>query len=108
MRLDQEVRHNSEDIEGDGLLDVVKALHRGIRIVNRAYDIPYIAGYSIDGHTIFIDSWGLNVACVFDPSGVLWHTSRRHLNTAARSSPSSVKRVRPRPLVLRMAVSPRV
>ena len=24
-------------------------------MVNRDYDIPYIAGYSVDGHTVFID-----------------------------------------------------
>jgi hypothetical protein len=54
MKLDQEVRHKSEDIANDVLLDVVKALGRRVR-VNRAYDIPYIAGYSVDGRTIFID-----------------------------------------------------
>jgi hypothetical protein len=37
------------------LLDVVQALRRRVRVVNRDYDIPYIAGYSTDGHTVFID-----------------------------------------------------
>jgi hypothetical protein len=55
MKLDREIRHKSEDIEDNVLLDVVKALRRRVKIVNRAYDIPYIAGYSIDGRTIFID-----------------------------------------------------
>jgi hypothetical protein len=55
MRLDREVRHKSEDIEDDVLLDVVKAIGRRVRIVNREYDIPYIAGYSKDGRTVFID-----------------------------------------------------
>jgi hypothetical protein len=55
MKLDQEVRHKSEDIDDDVLLDVIKALRRRVRVVNRSYDIPYIAGYSVDGHTIFID-----------------------------------------------------
>ena len=55
MKLDQEVRHRSEDIEDDVLLDVVKAIRRRVRAVNRDYDIPYIAGYSVDGHTVFID-----------------------------------------------------
>src|SRR2546430_17048729 len=55
MKLDQEVRHKSEDIADDVLLDVVKAIRRRVRIVNRAYDIPYIAGYSVDGRTEFID-----------------------------------------------------
>jgi hypothetical protein len=55
MRLDQEVRHKSEDIEDAVLLDAVQAIRRRVRIVNREYDIPYIAGYSWDGHTVFID-----------------------------------------------------
>ena len=55
MKLDQEVRHRSDDIEDDVLLDVVKAIRRRVRAVNRGYDIPYIAGYSVDGHTVFID-----------------------------------------------------
>jgi hypothetical protein len=54
MKIDREVRHKSEDIDEDVLLDVVKALSRRVR-VNRAYDIPYIAGYSVDGRTVFID-----------------------------------------------------
>ena len=55
MRLDQEVRHKSEDIEDAVLLDAVQAIRRRVRIVNREYDTPYIAGYSWDGHTVFID-----------------------------------------------------
>jgi hypothetical protein len=54
MKVDREVRHNSEDIDDGVLLDVVKALRRRVR-VDRSYDIPYIAGYSIDGRTVFID-----------------------------------------------------
>jgi hypothetical protein len=55
VKLEREVRHKSEDIEDDVLLDAVKAIRRRVRIVNRDYDIPYIAGYSRDGHTVFID-----------------------------------------------------
>src|SRR4051812_38246220 len=55
MKLDRELRHKSEDIDDDVLLDVIKALRRRVRVVNRSYDIPYIAGYSVDGHTVFID-----------------------------------------------------
>src|SRR3954469_11151344 len=55
MNLAREVRHKSEDIDDAVLLDVVKAIRRRGRIVNRDYDIPYIAGYSRDGHTVFID-----------------------------------------------------
>jgi hypothetical protein len=32
-----------------------KALRRRVRRVSHGYDIPYIAGYSVDGKTIFID-----------------------------------------------------
>src|SRR5712671_3117656 len=55
MNLEQEVRHRSEDIEDSVLLDVVKAIRRRVRIIDRGYDIPYIAGYSVDGNTVFID-----------------------------------------------------
>ncbi len=55
MKLEAEVRHTSEDIEDLVLLDVVQAIRRRVRIVNREYDVPYIAGYSVDGHTVFID-----------------------------------------------------
>jgi hypothetical protein len=52
VKLEREVRHKSEDIEDDVLLDAVKAIRRRVRVVNRDYDI---AGYSRDGHTVFID-----------------------------------------------------
>lgn len=55
MNLQAEARHKSEDIADDVLLDAVKAIRRRVRLVSRAYDIPYIAGYSVDGHTVFID-----------------------------------------------------
>jgi hypothetical protein len=55
MKLNQEVRHKSEDIDGAVLLDAVQAIRRRVKIVNREYDIPYIAGYSLDGDTVFID-----------------------------------------------------
>jgi hypothetical protein len=58
VKLEREVRHKSEDIEDDVLLDAVKAIRRRVRVVNRDYDIPYIAGYSRDGHTVFIDRAG--------------------------------------------------
>jgi hypothetical protein len=54
MKLEREVRHKSEDIEDDVLLDVVQAIRRRVRVVSRDYDVPYIAGYSVDGHTVFI------------------------------------------------------
>ena len=55
MKLQQEVRHKSEDVDDTVLLDVVRAIRRRVKIVSREYDIPYIAGYSTDGHTVYID-----------------------------------------------------
>jgi hypothetical protein len=55
MKLEAELRQKSEDIDNDVLLDVVKAIRRRVRVINRSYDLPYIAGYSVDGHTVFID-----------------------------------------------------
>jgi hypothetical protein len=53
--LDREVRTWTENISDDALADVVVALQRRIRKIDRNYDIPYIAGYSRDGSTVFID-----------------------------------------------------
>ena len=55
MKLQQEVRHKSEDVDDTVLLDVAQAIRRRVRIVSRDCDIPYIAGYSTDGHTISIN-----------------------------------------------------
>ena len=55
MNLQAEVHTRSEDISDDVLSEVVKALRRRVRKVDHSYDIPYIAGYSEDGRTIFID-----------------------------------------------------
>jgi hypothetical protein len=55
MKLQQELRHKSEDIESDVLKDVVKAVRRRVRRVDHTHDIPYIAGYSVSGDTVFID-----------------------------------------------------
>jgi len=55
MKLQEEVRHKSEDVDDTVLLDVIRAIRRRVRTVSREYDIPYIAGYSTDGRTVFID-----------------------------------------------------
>ncbi len=55
MQLNREVKHKSEDVDDEVLLDAVKAIGRRVRVVNRSYDIPYLAGYSKDGSTVFID-----------------------------------------------------
>jgi hypothetical protein len=44
MKLDVEVRHKSEDIEDEVLLDTAKTIRRRVRVISRSYDIPYIAG----------------------------------------------------------------
>jgi hypothetical protein len=49
VNLQHEVRHKSEDISDDVLRDVVKAIGRRVRTISREYDIPYIAGHSVDG-----------------------------------------------------------
>jgi hypothetical protein len=45
----------SEDISDDVMNEVVKALRKRIRNVDHGFDIPYIAGYSKDAKTIYID-----------------------------------------------------
>ena len=55
MKLQNEVRTKSEDISDEVMNDVVKALRRRVRKVDHTYDIPYVAGYSRDGRTVYID-----------------------------------------------------
>jgi len=40
MNLQKELRHKSEDIDDDVLLDALRAIHRRVRVSNRDYDIP--------------------------------------------------------------------
>jgi hypothetical protein len=54
-RPNQEVRHRSGDISSAVLLDAIRAIGRRVGVTNRKYDIPYVAGYSVDGKTVFID-----------------------------------------------------
>src|SRR3954447_5346379 len=54
MKLEDEVRHSSEDVDDAVLADVVRALGRRVK-TSHAYDVPYIAGYSRDARTIYID-----------------------------------------------------
>src|SRR5437764_771617 len=47
--------HRPEWLIGEKMMDhAVKAIRARCHL-ERGYDIPYLAGYSIDGHTIFID-----------------------------------------------------
>jgi len=53
--LEAEVKHWTEDVSDQALLDVIAALERRITKIDRRYDIPYLAGYSKDGSTVYID-----------------------------------------------------
>ena len=55
MKRQQEAHNKSEDISDAVLNEVVKALRRRVAAVDHSFDIPYIAGYSKDGRTIYID-----------------------------------------------------
>jgi hypothetical protein len=55
MKRQAEAHARSEDISDDVLGEVVKALRRRVRKVDHTFDIPYIAGYSEDARTIYID-----------------------------------------------------
>jgi hypothetical protein len=55
MRRQDEARVKSEDISDEVIAEVVRAIKRRVRRVDRSYDVPYLAGYSIDGKTVFID-----------------------------------------------------
>jgi hypothetical protein len=54
-RLDAEVKTWTDQFSDDVLTDATAAVYRRPTKVNRSYDIPYVAGYSIDGRTVFID-----------------------------------------------------
>ncbi len=54
MKRRDEPHAKSEDISDDVLNEVVKSLRKRVKI-DHSYDIPYIAGYSKDGRTIYLD-----------------------------------------------------
>ena len=47
--------HRPEWLIGQKMMDHAMKSIRSRTHLERAYDIPYLAGYSLDGHTIFID-----------------------------------------------------
>src|SRR5918912_258374 len=55
MKRQDEAHQRSEDISDDVMNEVVKALRKRVAKVDHSYDIPYIAGYSKDARTIYID-----------------------------------------------------
>ena len=52
---DREVRIDTENISDAVLAEVVSAVLKRARKIDRKHDIPYVAGYSVDGATIYID-----------------------------------------------------
>ena len=50
-----EVHAWSDRVSDAVALDLMAALNRRPAKVSRAFDVPYVAGYSQDGRTIFID-----------------------------------------------------
>ena len=55
MNRQQEARNRSENISDAVLNEAIKALRKRIATVDHSHDIPYIAGYSRDGRTVYID-----------------------------------------------------
>jgi hypothetical protein len=55
VKRQNEPNAESEDISDDVMNEVVKALRKRLRNVDHGFDIPYIAGYSKDAKTIYID-----------------------------------------------------
>jgi excinuclease ABC subunit B len=55
MKRQDEARHRSEEIDIDVFEEALDAIRRRITKVDRSHDIPFIAGSSKDGKTIFID-----------------------------------------------------
>lgn len=47
--------HRAEWVIGQAMMDHALRAIRARAHLERGYDIPYLAGYSLDGHTIFID-----------------------------------------------------
>jgi urease accessory protein UreE len=52
---DREVRTRSEAVDDAVMRDVLKAVAARVKRVDRDHDIPYTAGYSQNGETIYID-----------------------------------------------------
>jgi hypothetical protein len=51
----KEVRTKDDDISAEVMADVLRAIVSRAKSVDRSHDIPYLAGYSQSGETIYID-----------------------------------------------------
>jgi hypothetical protein len=55
VTLEGEVRTWTDEISDAALTEALRAILKRIKKIDRRYDIPYVAGYSRDGETVFID-----------------------------------------------------
>ena len=69
--LEGEVHTWTDDISAAALAEALRAVLKRVKQVDRSYDIPYVAGYSRDGRTVFIDR--------HMPRGFAWR--RRRIET---------------------------
>lgn len=54
-QVDREARNKSDEISDGVMNELVRALQKRVDTIDHSYDVPYIAGYSQDAKTIYID-----------------------------------------------------
>ena len=69
--LEREVHTWTDEISAAALAEALRAILKRVKKIDRRYDIPYVAGYSRDGRTVFIDR--------HMPRGFTWR--RRRIET---------------------------
>ena len=69
--LEREVQTWTDEISAAALAEALRAILKRVKKIDRRYDIPYVAGYSRDGRTVFIDR--------HMPRGFTWR--RRRIET---------------------------
>jgi hypothetical protein len=52
---ESEVGTWTDDISSAAITEAMRAILKRVEKIDRTYDIPYVAGYSRDGQTVFID-----------------------------------------------------
>ena len=53
--IERQVKTKTNQVSDDVMREAVSAILTRPRKIDRTYDIPYVAGYSKDGRTVFID-----------------------------------------------------
>ena len=53
--IERQVKTKTNQVSDDVIREAVSAILTRPRKIDRTYDIPYVAGYSKDGRTVFID-----------------------------------------------------